>query len=112
MAEAAAPDPNVIADLAQLARDLAHNPETRREFGKLVKKAKDKSPAAARHASAFSDVDIEDKFETFRAEQADRELKAQQQQIVDRMNGQRTRLLTGGENGSGKKYSEDDIKKI
>ena len=112
MAEAAAPDPNVIADLAQLARDLAHNPETRREFGKLVKKAKDKSPAAARHAGAFSDVEIEDKFESFRAEQADRELKAQQQQIVDRMNGQRTRLLTGGENGGGKKYSEDDIKKI
>jgi hypothetical protein len=111
MTEASAPkliDPNVAQDLARLMLDLSHNKEYRKEIGKLVKKAKPESP----HAAAFADVDIEDKFESFRAEQADRELKAQQQQVVDRMNGQRSRLLTGGENGSGKKYSEDDLKKI
>ncbi len=112
MAEAAKPvpqiDPAVAADLARLALDLSHNKETRREFGKLVKKAKPDSP----HAAAFADVEMEDKFETFRAEQEQKEIKRQQDAIVQRMNTQRSALLTGGEDGAGRKYSEDDVKKI
>jgi hypothetical protein len=101
-------DPQTAQDLAQLARDLAHNPETRREFGKLVKKAKPQS----QHANAFADVEIEDKFETFRQEQADKEIKRQQQAVLDRMNAQRAQLLTGGADGTGPKYSEEDVGKI
>ena len=112
MAEAAKPvqqiDPVVAADLARLALDLSHNPETRREFGKLVKKAK---PNTA-HAQAFADVEIEDKFESFRAEQEQKDIKRQQDAIVQRMNARRQALMTGGDDGAGPKYSEDDVKKI
>ncbi len=109
MAEAAKPlDPNVAQDLAQLARDLAHNPETRAAFGKLVKKAKPDSP----HAAAFRDIEIEDKFDSFEQRQAQKEIEQQQKQVLARMNAQRAALMTGGDDGAGRKYSEDDVKKI
>jgi hypothetical protein len=101
-------DPNVAQDLAALMRDLSHNPETRREVAKLVRKVKPDSP----HAAAFKDVEIEDRFEAFRSEQEKKEIEREQRAIVDRMNGQRQRLLTGGDDGGGRKYSEDDVKKI
>jgi hypothetical protein len=101
-------DPNVAADLARLALDLSHDPQTRREFGKLVKKAK---PGSA-HANAFADVDIDDRFETFRSEQEQKDIKRQQEAVLARMNQQRASLLTGGDDGGGRKYSEDDVKKI
>jgi hypothetical protein len=109
MAEEAKPlAPEVAQDLARLAQELAHNPETRKDFGKLVKKAKPQSS----HAAAFKDVEIEDQFEAFKAEQEQKELKQQQNAIVARMNAQRAALMTGGEDGSGRKYNEDDVKKI
>ena len=113
MAEAAKPvapaiDPNVANDLARLALDLSHNKDTRREFGKLVKRAKPDSP----HAAAFADVEMEDRFESFKNEQEQSRIKVQQQQILDRMNAQRSQLLTGNSDGTGRKYSEDDVKKI
>jgi hypothetical protein len=111
MAEAAKPaqiDPNVAQDLARLALDLSHSKDFRKDFGKLVKKAKPDSP----HAAAFADVEMDDKFESFRAEQQQKEIEAQQKQISARMNAQRQALMTGGDDGSGRKYSEDDVKKI
>ena len=45
-----------LADLAGLFYELSHDPKTRKEIGKLVKKAKPES----RHAAAFADVEIED----------------------------------------------------
>lgn len=108
MAEAVKLDPNVAADLARLALDLSHNKETRREFGKLVKRAKPDSP----HAAAFADVDLEDKFEAFQADQAAKELKSQQDAVLRRMNDQRSRLLNGDESGAARKYSEEDVTKI
>jgi hypothetical protein len=101
-------DPLVAADLARLALDLSHDPATRKEFGKLVKKAKPNSP----HANAFADVEMDDKFESWKAQQEQERIKAQQDAVLTRMNAQRTALLTGGADGSGKKYSEDDVKKI
>ena len=45
------------ADLADLFHELSHNPETRGQVGKLVKKLKPNTP----HAEAFKDVEIEDR---------------------------------------------------
>ena len=101
-------DPAVAADLAQLALKLSHDPKTRKQFGKLVKEAQPDSP----HARAFTDVDLDDKFTAFEQRQAERELKAQQDAVVARLNAQRQNLLTGGPDGSGPKYDEDTVKKI
>jgi hypothetical protein len=101
-------DPAVAADLGQLAYELGHDPKTRKEFGKLVKTAKPDSP----HARAFADVDLEDKFAAFEEKQAKKELEAQQQAYLANMNRQRQNLLTGGADGNGPKYAEDEVKKI
>ena len=101
-------DPTTAQDLARLLLDLSHNKDTRKEIGKLVKKAKPDSP----HAAAFSDVEIEDKFEAFQRKQEEKEIENQQKQVLARMNAQRARLLSGGDDGEGPKYSEDDVKKI
>ena len=111
MAEIAKPapiDPNIAQDLARLALDLSHNKDFRKDFGKLVKRAKPDSP----HAAACADVAIDDNFETIKAEQQQKEIEQQQKQILARMNSQRAALMTGGEDGSGRKFSEDDVKKI
>lgn len=101
-------DPTVAADLARLALDLSHDPKTRKAFGKLVKEAKPDSV----HARAFTDVELEDKFTAFEERQAAKELKAQQDGVVERLNKQRQNLLTGGSDGSGPKYDEETVKKI
>jgi hypothetical protein len=108
MTEAAKPiDPNVAQDLARLALDLSHDKKTRKAFAKIVREAKPDSP----HAAAFADVEVEDKFEAFQRAQEEKEIKREQAVIVARMNEQRQRLLSGDEAG-GRKYSEDDVKKI
>jgi hypothetical protein len=101
-------DPKVAEDLGNLAYELGHDPKTRKAFGKLVREAKPDSL----HARAFSDVDIEDKFEAFKKEQADKELKAQQDAYLTQMNQQRQNLLTGGLDGNGPKYNEEQVKQI
>lgn len=101
-------DPTVAADLARLALDLSHNPKTRRAFGKLVREAKPESP----HAAAFNDVDLEDRFEQFEQKQEERRIKDEQSSVLARLNSQRQSLLNGGPDGAGRKYSEDDVKKI
>jgi hypothetical protein len=101
-------DPKVAEDLGNLAYELGHDPKTRKAFGKLVREAKPDSP----HARAFSDVDMEDKFEAFERKQAERELKAAQDAVVASMNRARQNLLTGGADGAGPKYDEDTVKKI
>jgi len=97
-----------LADLAGLFYELSHDPKTRKEIGKLVKKAKPES----RHAAAFADVEIEDRFDKFREEQEEKELKRQQDALLRDMNARRSSLLVGGPDGQGRKYSEDDLKKI
>lgn len=108
MAVAGQLDPAVAADLAKLANDLAHNPKTRKQFGKLVKEVAPDST----HAKAFYDVEAEDRFEAFRQEQADKEIKNAQAAALERMNQRRAALLTGGNDGSGPKYDEETVGKI
>lgn len=101
-------DPAIANDLAGLFLKLSHDPKTRKMIAKAVKEGAGES----QHAKAFADVDMQDQFETFRQEQEAKELKRQQDEILSRMNRQRTALLTGGEDGNGRKYGEDDLKKI
>lgn len=101
-------DFDTAAGLADLLHELSHNKETRKGIAALIKKARPDST----YAAAFADVDVEDKFENFKAEQEAKDIKRQQDQILARMNRQRSGLLTGGEDGSGRKYSEEDVGKI
>ena len=87
------------ADLADLLHELSHDKETRKAIGKIIKQKKPDSP----HAAAFSDIDIEDKFEEF---------TRKQEEIVRQMNAKRAALITGGPDGSGPKYTEDQVKEI
>jgi hypothetical protein len=96
------------ADLADLFHELSQHKETRKIVASAVKKLKPDSP----HAMAFADIDQADRFEEFRAEQEAKDLKRQQDEVLSRMNRQRASLLTGGEDGQGRKYDEDDVKKI
>ena len=95
------------ADLADLFHELSHNPKTRKVIAKAVKAAKPDSP----HAQAFSDVELEDKFEDFRSKQEEKDLQRRQEEMIAQMNAKRAALLNGGQ-GGGRKYSEDDVKNI
>jgi hypothetical protein len=99
-------DPTVATDLALLALELANNKETRKEFGKLVRKAKPES----KHAHAFSDVEMDERLAEIERKNEEKEIKRQQDAIVARMQAQRDKLLNG--EGGGRKYAEDDVKKI
>jgi hypothetical protein len=99
--------PEAQADLANLFFQLSQDPKTRKEIGRLVRKARPDTP----HAMAFKDIEIEERFASFEEQQAAKEQKRQQDEILSRMNAQRARLLTGSEDG-GRQYSEDDVKKI
>lgn len=101
-------DLTTAADLADLFHELSQNKDTRKIVAQAVKKLKPDSP----HAMAFADVDQEDRFEAFKREQEETALKRQQDEILARMNAKRSALLTGGPDGSGRKYGEDDVKKI
>jgi hypothetical protein len=96
------------ADLADLFHELSQDPKTRKAIGKLIKEAKPDSP----HARAFPDVDMSDQFEKFRQEQEEKELERQKAEMLRQMNAKRSALLSGGSDGQGRKYSEDDVKAI
>jgi len=96
------------AELGDLLHELTHDKKFRGKLGRLIKEAKPDSP----HAAAFSDVDVDDRFEAFKAEQEAKDLKRQQDAILARMNQQRASLLTGGPDGEGRKYVEEDVKQI
>lgn len=94
------------AELGDLLHELSHTPATRKIIADAIKKAKPESA----HARQFTDVEVEDKFETFKAEQEAKEVKRQQDAIVARMQAQRDKLINGDD--AGHKYTEDDVKKI
>jgi hypothetical protein len=95
-------------DLRALFLKLAHDKKTRKTIAKAIKEIAPDSP----HAAAFADVEVEDRFETFRAEQEAKELKREQNEMLRQMNAKRASLLVGGPDGQGRKYSEEDLKKI
>lgn len=101
-------DLNVAAELGDLLHELTQDKKFRAKIGRVIKEAKPESP----HAQAFADVDLEDKFESFKREQEEKEIKSAQDRAVARMAAQRDALMSGGPEGTGRKYSEDDIKKI
>jgi hypothetical protein len=96
------------ADLADLFHELSQNKDTRKIVAAAVKKLKPDSP----HAMAFSDVEQEDRFEAFKREQEEKDLENQKKAMLKEMNAKRAALLTGGPDGSGRKYGEDDVKNI
>lgn len=98
-------DPQTAAELADLLHEISSDPKSRKLVAQAIKAAKPDSP----HAGAFKDVEIEERFETLRQEQADQRIKDQQAEIVRAMNAKRQGLLDGS---GGRKYGEDDIKKI
>lgn len=101
-------DLGTAAELADLFHELSHNKETRKIVADAVRKIK---PDSA-HAQAFSDIDMQDQFAKFRQEQEERDADKQKQEILSRMNQKRAALLSGGSDGEGRKYSEDDVKAI
>lgn len=101
-------DPAVANDLTALFLKLSHDPKTRKIIAKAIKEGAPDS----RHAQAFADVEVDDKFEQFRAEQEAKELERQKNEMLRQMNAKRSALLVGGPDGEGRKYSEDDVKKI
>lgn len=96
------------AELGDLLHELSHSKEGRREVGKLIKKYKPDSP----HAQAFADVDLEDKFEAFKEEQEADRLRRESEAINRELARQRNALLTGGGDGSGRKFTEEQVKQI
>ena len=93
-------------ELRELFLKLAHDKKTRKTIAKAIREIAPDS----KHAAAFADVDVEDKFEAFKREQEEAAIKRQQDEMLAQMNLKRTRLLNG--DSSGRKYSEDDVKKI
>lgn len=96
------------AELGDLLHELTHNKATRKIIAKAIKDAKPDSS----HAQAFADIDVEDRFDAFKREQEEAAMKRQQDEILARMNAKRAALLSGGPDGSGRKYGEDDVKNI
>lgn len=96
------------ADLADLFHELSQNKETRGIVAKAVRKLHPDSP----HAMAFKDVELDERFESFEQKQAEAAMERQRQDMLDRMNRQRLSLMTGGPDGQGRRYEEDDVKKI
>lgn len=101
-------DPATAAELGDLLHELTHDKRGRRGIAKLIKEIKPDSP----HAQAFADVDIEDRFEDFKREQEEDRLRRESERINNELARQRNDLLTGGADGEGRKFSEDDVKKI
>lgn len=101
-------DPATAAKLGNLFAGLAHNPKTRKLVAQAVREGLPDSP----EARSFSDIEASERQEAWERKQEEREIKRQADEELARMNTQRARLLTGGVNGEGRKYSEDDVKSI
>jgi hypothetical protein len=96
------------AELGDLLHELTHDKRGRRGIAKLIKELKPDSP----HAQAFTDVDIEDRFEAFKEEQEADRLRRESEAVNRELARQRNALLSGGPDGSGRKYSEEQVKQI
>lgn len=99
-------DMATAAELADLFHELSHNKETRGLVAKAIKKVKADSP----HAEAFKDVEIEERFESLKEDQEKRQIVEEQRKLREQQIAARQRLLDGDD--AGRKYSEDDLKKI
>lgn len=98
-------DPATATELGELLAELSANKDTRSLIARAIKKAKPDS----RHAQAFSDIDVEERFEELKKKREQEDMERQQSEIVSRMNSQRARLLSGD---GGRKYDETQVKEI
>lgn len=99
------PQAQPVDELKALFLKLAHDKRYRPMVARGIKEIAPDSP----HAAAFADVEVEEKFEAWKREQEEKDLKRQQDEILSSMNRKRAALLAGDK---GRKYSEDDLKKI
>ena len=88
-------DDATAARLGRMFAGMAHHDKGRKLAAKLVKETMPDSP----EARSFADVEQEDRFEAFKAEQEAKEIERQKQDVVARMDAQRRRLLSGGSSG-------------
>src|SRR5215831_12136835 len=96
------------AELGDLLHELTHDKRGRAIIAKAIKEIKPDSP----HAQAFTDVDIEERFEKFKTDQEDDRLRRESEAVNRELARQRNDLLTGGSDGEGRKFSEDQVKEI
>jgi len=96
------------AELGDLLHELTHDKRGRAGIAKLIKQIKPDSP----HAQAFTDVDIEDRFEAFKEEQENDRLRRESEAVNRELARQRNMLLTGGSDGEGRRFTEDQVKEI
>src|SRR5215471_3605528 len=96
------------AELGDLLHELTHDKRGRAGIAKLIKQIKPDSP----HAQAFTDVDIEDRFEAFKEEQENDRLRRESEAVNRELARQRSALLTGGGDGEGRRFTEDQVKEI
>jgi len=96
------------AELGDLLHELTHDKRGRAAIAKVIKQIKPDSP----HAQAFTDVDIEERFEKFKTDQEDDRLRRESEAVNRELARQRNDLLTGGSDGEGRKFSEDQVKEI
>jgi hypothetical protein len=99
---------DVAAELGDLLYDLTHDKKTRAKIGRIIREAQPDS----NHAKAFKDVELDERFDAFEKAQEDKALEEARKSALARMETQRASLLSGGDDGNGRKYSEDDLKKI
>jgi polyhydroxyalkanoate synthesis regulator phasin len=101
-------DMATAAELGDLLHELTHDKRGRRAVAKLIKEIKPESA----HAQAFADVDIEDRFDDFKREQEEERLKRESEAVNRELARQRNVLLTGGPDGEGRKFTEEQVQQI
>lgn len=101
-----APDPTIAAELGKLLFELGHGKESREDIGRVIRKHKPDSP----HAAAFADIEMKERQEAWEKKQEEERQKQKQEEFAARLTAQRQRLIDGDEGG--RKYTEDDVKKI
>jgi len=95
-------------ELGDLLHELTHSKAGRRRVAELIREVMPDSP----HAQAFNDVDIEEKFEKFKEEQEADRLRRESEAVNRELARQRNALLTGGPDGQGRKYTEEQVVQI
>lgn len=101
-------DVATAAELGDLLHELTHDKRGRKQIAKLIQQIKPDSP----HAAAFGDVDIEDRFEEFKQTQEEDRLRRESEAVNRELARQRNTLLTGGQDGEGRKFTEEQVKQI
>ena len=82
--------PQETVDLANVALRLAHDPQTRPYFAKLMR------ARFPERAGSFKDVEIDEKLNSFRRELEQKDLVAQGKELQRKMDASRADLISSG----------------